>query len=148
MITLKNKKALMPMSILFLVIATLLLVTISIFAFDSKQNKIDDAIGSGKDITNVYTKAEALDFTLKNIIAKIQNSENPIDSFKAELEKYRDSKGNYLILELQQVASQLDGEHIVSAKNIYFDITFREVTGEKGLLYTIVYSHKFEYKAD
>lgn len=142
----------MSISTVILVFSALFLVVTSLFLFTSQKNDMTQKLDvSG--INDVYVQRAILDFEIREIADKIVYEENPDEQFKAELEKYKDDKGNYLDINFINLERQINSNNIYfeNGNNLVvdFDIVLVDTsyypigTGDRE--YNTVYSYKFHY---
>ncbi|MDP1728714.1 MAG: hypothetical protein Q8L27_00740 [archaeon] len=132
----QNKKAMMSIAIVILVVSTLVLVISALFIFNAKQATIDNEIAISSSLDDVYIKSEILNFYLDDICSKVQSTVGASLEFMTELEKYKTSEGVYIYSELEQVAKQVNEE------NVNYNV-------QEGLLevkFDILLSQNFEIK--
>jgi len=128
----KNKKAKMELSIVFLVVATLFLVGLSLFVFLIRAEGFQRQVDDYKALEEVYRRVELLDYYLDEIMDNVSEGASNAE-FNEELEKYK-SDGKYFIKELEDVED----------KN--FEIVFREDIIKKGeKVGEVIYPYTFEY---
>jgi hypothetical protein len=152
-ITPKSKKGVMMLGIVLLTVATLVLVIAALFVFNFRMSKINKQISSGSQAEDAYSRAEILDFYLKDISSKIDSKADPAGNFRRELENYKDKNGAYAYLDLNQIESQADEKHInIGGGNkldINFDITILEAIpfddSSEGGLEMVNYTYRFSY---
>jgi len=111
----KNKKGVMSIAVLLLVLATLVLVIYSLFVFSIRSNSVQEYITSGVALEELYSRAVMLNFFLDDICYNVGSGGNAISEFRAGLNQYKDSNGAYITsipYDLSQIESQLDGSHI------------------------------------
>ena len=146
----RNRKGAMQISIVLLVIATLILVITSIYFFNIREKNLTKSIVSGSDSEKVYVKQEIVDFYLRRITSRTNTNGNVVMNFQNELYRYKDRNGNYPIIYLKQVESQLDSIHIRlegGKLKVDFDINIPDAGySEDRLLYLIKYDHHFSYE--
>lgn len=108
-----NKKA--NITIPVLVLMTLVLAGATLLVFNINKGKIETNIGDYSLLNNVYLKESQLDFyineVLDNVIKNFNINEGKdkfIEKFKAELEKYKQEDGTYILGELERIKEQAD----------------------------------------
>jgi len=125
----RNKKA--DTSIVILVLLVLMVSGLALFVFNVNDGKINKKISDLSVIEQVYVKADVIDFYLTKIIGKVGKDASN-SAFNAELDKYKNAYGNYIVPELSQ------------AKDKNFEIKLELEEGDLK----IVYTHKFEYNEE
>jgi len=149
---LKNKKA-MPISIAFFVLATFVLAATAIVALNFRGLDINEQVTSGIDLEKAYSRAEILNYYLRDVASGITSKDNPVGDFQAGLSRYRNKEGQIIPLDLRLVESQIDEQHIgIENGNklaVNFDISILETTQfkdvTKGGLNKVNYTYVFSY---
>ena len=129
MLGLKDKRGVMSISVVVLVVATLLLVVSALFIFNIRQKERLDELHAYIDLDEAYEKSILIDFYLSEIMDEIGENATS-EEFNLELDKYQNSSGHYPIPELSQ------------AEDMNFEIKF--VGGNE--FYNFVYSYEFDYE--
>lgn len=109
----------MEISIVVLVLATLVLTIISLFAFNIRGDNISARVNLA-DLDRVYAIEELVNFyvneMIENSIEDNINEEKFIENLKREFDKYK--QGNDFVLEeLRQIESQINEENIEIEKS-------------------------------
>ncbi|MEK6830940.1 MAG: hypothetical protein AABX77_02830 [Nanoarchaeota archaeon] len=154
-----NKKAI-SISILLLVISSLILSILSLAYFMTKNNDIKRTISFSNGIDEVYLKEDLLNFYLQDIFDKavrdleaildsVDSGQAFINSFKKELNDYKDKNGNYPMKELQQAENQISEENVELTDNklvlkLHLEIKKSYISGEEGGTFTYNYEKQFE----
>ena len=120
----------MSISVVFLVLATLLLVTVSLFVFNFRHIDLNKKISAPDALNDVYMKVDKLDFYLTQIIDVVGEGAT-VAKFDAELAKYKDEYGTYTLKELAQAEGM----------KFKFEIL------EGNEVYGVVYNYEFKYNA-
>lgn len=151
----KNKKS-MEISIVVLVLATLVLTIVSLFAFNIRGDKLVERVNL--DLDNVYAIEELVNFyvnkMIENSIEDNMNEEKFIENLKREFDKYK--QGNDFVLEeLRQIEPQISKDNIkiekINGINKNVSITL-EISISDSIFYdnkeivfiTYVYTKTFE----
>lgn len=141
----KKKKA-MSISIVLLVLATLVLSSFALFTFYTREKKIQEEIHITRFLENIYSREEQINFyineAMENAAAKSQDENEFIDTFRQELNKYKD--GGFIIPELGQIEAQIDDAVEVGEENATAE--FQITLEEKGEIFSASYTYteKFE----
>ena len=137
-----NKKA-MSLSLVFLVLATLILTTSSLVIFHLRAKKITQEVHSVGFLNEMYAKEELIDYYVSGAMkSAVEGSKNPEFSqydfeinFLAELSEY-ELIDTLMFLELEKIMQQIDEVHI-NYNEVEKTVTFRyEVTFENDLVIT------------
>ncbi len=142
----KIKKA-MTLSIVFLVLATLVLTSFSLFIFYQREKSIQEEIYITRFLDELYIKEEQINFYLneimKNAAANSKNEEEFINNFKSELEKYKSVEP-----ELSQIESQLNNIEVLDKEaKAEFKIVLEENFIKKGkVIFSAVYTYKEKFE--
>lgn len=115
---LKQKKAVMSISITLLTLAILGLAIYAIFLFNSQQIKIDNQISSSQNIEQASVNQVFIDFYLNDACSRVTSKESPVSDFKNQMDKFRNSSGKYIFDPLALVDSLIDDKHITLNQNI------------------------------
>lgn len=150
-----NKKA-VSISILLLVISALVISVIALTYFYTKNNDIRRVIRVSNKIDEIYVKESLLNFYLQDIFDKAvkgfdfsSGKQGFVDSFKKELNNYKDENGSYPIEELKQVESigeedvELLEEKLVLKLNLEIKNSYVEESYEGGMF---VYKYEKEFQ--
>jgi len=109
----KNKKS-MSISIVILVIATLVLTIVSLFAFNIRGDNISARI-SLANLDNVYVVEDLVNFyvyeMIENSIEEGMSEEKFIENLKTEFNKYKQGD-DFVLEELRQIEFQINKENI------------------------------------
>ncbi|MEK6885732.1 MAG: hypothetical protein AABX17_02090 [Nanoarchaeota archaeon] len=138
---LKNKKSSMHISIVLFVIFTLVLAMTSIVAFNIKKNTVDSKINSGVEIQKVYSRAEIVEFYLREVSSKADSAE----SFRATFDKLKNSDGNYIMPEFLEIEKMIDSKHIV-VEDKHLKIALDVNVSVSSDLYRENYLYQFRYE--
>lgn len=94
----KDKKAKMEISIVLLVMFILVLTISSLFIFSLKKDDADEKLLIYSIAEKIYVQEELIKYYVDSIYAKTGND---VNLFNTELEKHKDSQGDYFIRGLQ-----------------------------------------------
>ncbi|MEM3112911.1 MAG: hypothetical protein QXI33_00610 [Candidatus Pacearchaeota archaeon] len=108
----KNKKGGVPLSIVLIVILTIILLSTSLVLFLSREKQFSNSIYSTSILNDIYVRENMLNYQIQNLIEnslKNANSEEEfIESFKNQLNSYKNLQGVYLNPDLAQIEKQLN----------------------------------------
>jgi len=112
-----NSKA-ATVSIVILVLMTLFLITISIAYFISKEN-VSETIQTPNVVDKVYVQEALLNYHLQKSFDKsfagisLEDSEGDfVLRFKTELEKYKNSEGEWLVYGMKEVYENIKEDNV------------------------------------
>ena len=134
------------MAILLLAIATVVLCTYALIAFNLRGAKLNSQIAAAS-LEEVYLIEEILNYNINNIMEKSAGgtAEEFISSFKQELVKYK-SDGEYNPYQLSQVEEQLiPGKVAIENGKVFLTLDFK-IEGEINdkLSASYIYTKTFE----
>ncbi|OGJ20404.1 hypothetical protein A3K73_00120 [Candidatus Pacearchaeota archaeon RBG_13_36_9] len=121
----KNKKG-MTLTIGILAIATVVLCTYALFAFNLRIAKLNQKVEIAS-LENVFIIEEVLNYNVNNMMEKSSggSTEEFISSFRQELFKYK-SGGEYVPYQLSQVEGQLTPENVrIENGKVFLTLTFK-----------------------
>jgi len=153
----KNKKS-MSLSLVFLVLATLILTSSALVIFYLRTKNISEEVRSVGFLSGIYAKEEMINsYVVMAMENAIEGSKNPDFSqydfeinFLAELSEYK-LIDDPVILELEEIMQQIDGIHIQyddAKKTVTFEyqvlledeLVFKE-NGQDKKLFDVDYSY-------
>ncbi len=152
-----NRKGSNVLAIVFLVIATVVLVGFSLQVFLTKGNGVSMQIESASLPERIYAHAEQINFYVSKITERAASGvvndgnakSNFITEFKKELESYKIGEGSYIVPEFNQIGEQLDVSKInIENGEIVLTLKFKVegAVSEKGLYDIIHGSYVYEKK--
>ena len=143
----KNKKASTPIGVGLLVMLTIVLVFFTLYSFNIKNKDIQEKINYPNSLDKIYVREELVNFyaneILDNSIAK--GKDNLKENVKAELIRYKDKEGKYLVEGLKQLEEQTDKIKVEGSKVSWkFNMTLQY--SEENLKISYNYNKDIEKK--
>lgn len=151
-----NKKA--DLAVTLLVFMSVALAGVASIIFITSERGMENKIVDARFMDEVYLKEELINFYINEIMEKAavkdRTQEEIISNFSAELEKYKDQNGNYVLQELSQVEGQINNIKVENNKAeaefeimLKGNVAVKEKKAEKELFSAIyTYNKKFDVK--
>jgi hypothetical protein len=148
----RNKKALLALAILFLVVLEITLIVFTLVWFNMRDNSANKKIDASSSVDSIYLREELVNLNIQEIFDRAvygfkseSGKEVFIKNFKDELNKLKDVNGNYIIPELSQIENQITPENInIDNKQISFNLKINLNIHSGSIKASYSYSKNFE----
>jgi hypothetical protein len=138
----KNKRG--DGSVVLLVFLALLITSIALFVFITKEGNIEERISNLDLLEEVSSREKVLEFHLREILEEVRK-EKDADKFVEILGKYKDIQGDYVLKEFEEIERQIDRVRIENGflvADLEYDIHVSRERGDLKVRKSVIFRYK------